>query len=367
MTKPHEYQRWLMDSNFHIVWNGEISMNSSFGIAACEQIQGFQKLGITVYTLPNQVKVKEEPIPPSILESINLAMETPHRMKGNSVYIHQGFPHYFHNCNVMAKLRTGLGVNDSDEVMGTEIINKSCDIVWAGSEWTRKAYQKAGVTVPAYTFAYGINPDIWGYIERPIKPVFTFLVVSDYTGRKRINELLEAFETEFDNEEPVRIIYKAWGTNVDEVAKRFAHRKNILIYWSETTFKNLREFYEIADCYVLPTSGDSIGMPFLEALATGLPCITTGMGGQTQWCDEKNSWLLDCVPYKSPYLAGNQYMPDFQQLRAYMRAASQSPSACRQKGKIGSEMMHSRYKWIDGCKYAKSIIEEHLEKKNSLS
>lgn len=351
-----------MRPNFHIVWNGEISMNSSFGIAACEQIMAFQDLGIEVLTIPNQVKEKAEPIPPRIMDSINAAFANPARMKGNSVYIHQGFPHYFHNCDVMAKLRTGIGVNDSDEVMGAEVINRSCDLVWAGSDWTKEAYKKAGVTVPAFTMAYGINPNVWKPIQRPKKPWFTFLSVSDYTGRKRINEMLEAFETEFSDDEPVRMVYKAWGTPVDELKRRFAHRRNIKIEWSESTIEDLKRFYDSADCYVLPTSGDSIGMPFLEALATGLPCITTGKGGQTQWCNEDNSWLLDCVEYKSPYLAGNQYMPDFQQLRRIMREASQNLGTCRIKGSLGSQMMHEQYKWIDGVRTAKNIIEEHLER-----
>lgn len=350
-----------MASKFKVIWNGQISMNTSFGIAACEQILAFQKLGVDVYTIPNQVINKSEPIPDGVLQSIQLGLSHD-RMKGNSVFIHQGFPHYFHNCDVMAKLRTGLGVNDSDEIMGAEVINRSCDLVWAGSNWTRDAYIKAGVKVPSYTMSYGINEEVWLYKDRKEKKNFTFLTVSDYTGRKRINELLEAFETEFGDDEPVEIIYKAWGTNVDEVKRRFAHRKNIIIHWDESTIEDLKKFYYEADCYVLPTSGDSIGMPFLEALATGLPCITTGKGGQTQWCNEDNSWLLDCVEYKSPYLAGNQYMPDFQQLRRVMREASQNTGACRIKGRLGSDMMHSKYKWIDGVKYAKEVIEQHLDK-----
>ena len=344
---------------FHIIWNGEISMNSSFGIAACEQIKGFQELGIPVYTIPNQIKIKDEPIPEEVIQSINRA-NAGVPWGGNSVFIHQGFPHYFHNCNVPAKLRTGLGVNDSDEVMNPSVINSSCDIVWAGSEWTRMAYIKAGVVVRAELFSYGINPDVWGFYRRPKHEVFTFLCVSDYTGRKRIDEMLEAFTTEFEDTEKVKIVYKAWGSSVQELQKKYAHRKNVEIVWSESKIEDLKRFYYEADCYVLPTSGDSIGMPFLEALATGLPCITTSKGGQTQWCDEKNSWLLDCVEYKSPYLAGNQYMPDFQQLRRIMRFASQNPEGCREKGELGSILMHGQYKWIDGCKQAKNVIQDAL-------
>lgn len=296
------------------------------------------------------------------MESINNAYANRSTIFENAVFIHQGFPHYFHNCNVASKLRVGIGVNDSDEVMGADIINKSCDIVFGGSQWTVDAYKKAGVTVPSHLMSYGINPYIWQPIGRASKDIFTFLCVSDYTGRKRINEMLEAFETEFSNDEPVRIVYKAWGTNVDEVKRRFAHRKNIEIIWGESTLDELKKYYADADCYVLPTSGDSIGMPFLEALATGLPCITTGKGGQTQWCNEDNSWLLDCVEYKSPYLAGNQYMPDFQQLRRTMREASKNTGVCRIKGALGSHMMHTKYKWVDGVREAKEIIEEHLDR-----
>lgn len=50
--------------------------------------------------------------------------------------------------------------------------------------------------------------------------------------------------------------------------------------------------YHVADAFVLPTHGEGWGLPLLEALASGLPVISTGWGGPMEYLSSSNSFLL---------------------------------------------------------------------------
>jgi len=49
----------------------------------------------------------------------------------------------------------------------------------------------------------------------------------------------------------------------------------------------LKGLYTLGDVFVLPTRGEGAGLPFIEALSSGVPVIATGWGGHM---DAKMSW-----------------------------------------------------------------------------
>jgi glycosyltransferase involved in cell wall biosynthesis len=51
--------------------------------------------------------------------------------------------------------------------------------------------------------------------------------------------------------------------------------------------------YAAADCFVLPTHGEGWGLPTMEAMAMGLPVITTNWGGSTEFVTRDTGYLLD--------------------------------------------------------------------------
>lgn len=343
-----------------IVWNGEISGNSSFGIAGIEQCLAFEELGCEVYILPTELKRGSEKIPDRIIDMIMRA-QLGWRYE-NSVFIHQGFPHYFGTCrNQHTRIKTAIGVNDSDTVMGQDIINQSCDLVFGSSNFVTQAYKNAGVTIPCFTLPYGINPNIWKYQERPAtRDKFRFLCVGDNTGRKRFIELCRAFRDEFKPEEPVELIIKSWGGDNTSGNLQTYCNHQLKTEHSDLPIKDMVGYYRDADCYVMATSGEAVGMPYLEAMATGLPCIATDKGGQTQWTLPEFSYLISSQPYKSPYLAGNQFMPNWQHLKQLMRHAYNNIQEVREKGRAGSEFMHENYTWINGVEKGLNILKTFL-------
>lgn len=51
--------------------------------------------------------------------------------------------------------------------------------------------------------------------------------------------------------------------------------------------------YQTADCFVLPSSTETFGVAYVEAMAAGMPVIATRCGGPEDFVDESNGVLVD--------------------------------------------------------------------------
>src|SRR5206468_9924543 len=67
----------------------------------------------------------------------------------------------------------------------------------------------------------------------------------------------------------------------------------VLLSTSLFNDNDLRGLYTLSDVYVQPSRGEGVGLPFIEAMSSGIPCIATGWGGQTDFVTNDNGYLLD--------------------------------------------------------------------------
>jgi glycosyltransferase involved in cell wall biosynthesis len=75
--------------------------------------------------------------------------------------------------------------------------------------------------------------------------------------------------------------------------KNSTYMPRIMIKNEKVDEKTMPSFYQEADCFVLPSRGEAFGLPFLEAMASGVPVIATNFGGQTDFVNNDNSWLIE--------------------------------------------------------------------------
>ena len=68
--------------------------------------------------------------------------------------------------------------------------------------------------------------------------------------------------------------------------------QNIIIRHQWIELNDLIKLYVSCHAFVLPTKGEGWGLPFTEAGAMGLPIIATNWGAQTEFLDDRNSFLL---------------------------------------------------------------------------
>ncbi len=76
----------------------------------------------------------------------------------------------------------------------------------------------------------------------------------------------------------------------------------------------LQDLLRYSDAFVLPTRGEGFGLPFLEAMAAGVPVICPDQGGHRDFCDGETSFL---VPTREVPCAAKWNIPLFRESSWY--------------------------------------------------
>lgn len=131
-------------------------------------------------------------------------------------------------------------------------------------------------------------------------PAMTFLHVSSCFPRKGVDVLLEAWSSAFDRNDGVQLIIKTFPNPHHDIEATLAdwHQRNpygaaIILINADLSAEAVRALYARAHALVAPSRGEGFGLPMAEAMWCDVPVITTGHGGQTDFCTAETAWLID--------------------------------------------------------------------------
>jgi len=132
--------------------------------------------------------------------------------------------------------------------------------------------------------------------DKPYNVLFCSRIAED----KGPNELVEAIPQVIENEEDVNFIFMGDGPELENV-KRKAKEIGVDGYVTFTGYKTGEEKYEIykkSHIFVFPTyHGEGFPNVALEAMATGLPVITTRNAGLKRAIEDgENGYFLNSMP-----------------------------------------------------------------------
>jgi glycosyltransferase involved in cell wall biosynthesis len=202
-----------------------------------------------------------------------------------------------------------------------------------------QAFQKSGVlSERIFVIPEAVDPTFFRPLRDGTKPLypkqpgeFVFLSVFKFEERKNWRGLLDAFVHEFhsnlSNPEPVslRIFTKPYagampGWEVTAHLRQKHRRLNvtqllerITIVSDSVSANTMPRIFASADAFVLPSRGEGWGLPLMEAMAMELPTIGTAFGGNLDFMNPDNSYLVNvsvpdasasaCAPgYARPYM-----------------------------------------------------------------
>jgi len=242
---------------------------------------------------------------------------------------------------------------------------QAMDEVWVPSTFNREGFVRAGLASERIqVMPEGIDPEPYRDAQPyrlPETAGFSFLSVFQWSHRKGWEILLGAWAKAFTPQDDVQLVLRCsaftkGARSIPEQAEAFLKSQGlsweamapVLLLEDPLTDAQMPGLYAACDVFVLPTRGEGWGLPYLEAMAAGRPCIATRFGGQTDFLNESNAWLLDpgeLVPPSASALSENPFLakdhrwadPSVEELAARLRHAFSQREEGQRLGRQGQQ------------------------------
>jgi len=179
-------------------------------------------------------------------------------------------------------------------------ILNTVDAVIVPSVFNHKIFSDGGIDRPMYYIPHCVNMKIYQPNVRPMYSwdKFTFLFIGSWKHRKGYVELIEAWLQEFSVNEHVQLVIKtdrpAKGrAYLSKLQKRVLKAASIVIEDKHFTESEMATFIKSSDCFITPSRGEGFGLGNLQAMALGVPVITTNYGGVQDYANTKTANMIE--------------------------------------------------------------------------
>lgn len=143
---------------------------------------------------------------------------------------------------------------------------------------------------------------------------FIWLTVGYNQVRKNLWAGLKSF-SEFLKSHPksryvmVTRVDSPYGWILEDLAEDFGIYRNVSFFESGLDVLTLRALYDAADVFVLPSMAEGLGLPLLEAMAVGVPCVGTNCTGISELLSNGRGYLVDVdYVFGDPFGNRNSYL-----------------------------------------------------------
>jgi glycosyltransferase involved in cell wall biosynthesis/predicted O-methyltransferase YrrM len=217
------------------------------------------------------------------------------------------------------------GVDTTGGIANFAENSNKADFLLTPSEKSKERMTNLGVKKPIYVLPHGIDKDKFNFKPRVKGEKFKFLYVGECSDRKGIFQLLDAFIGVFSNNKNVELHLKSNDAmvfyNGQDVKKYVDTFSNIFWHVSNEGHEKILDLYNDCHVYVYPSRADTFGMTLIEAMACGLPIISTSEPGATELI--KNMYYeipSKLVPVKNhPWMLGEWGEPETKLLMSAMK------------------------------------------------
>lgn len=178
----------------------------------------------------------------------------------------------------------------------------SCDHIFLSSNWAKEVAIRSGVSQPISIVPLGVDPTIFYPRENPSGPC-VFLNIGKWEKRKGHDFLGDVFNKAFtvDDDVELWLMPNIWTLSREEKQKWYELYLNtplgqagmIKIIDPVETSQQVAEIISMATIGVFPSRAEGWNLELLECMAMGKTVITTDYSAHTEFCDHKNSLLID--------------------------------------------------------------------------
>jgi glycosyltransferase involved in cell wall biosynthesis len=241
------------------------------------------------------------------------------------------------------------------------------DEIWVPSRHVLKTCIASGIAADrVQVVPNGVNIDQFhpGVSKRRIESSkkFRFLFVGGGLWRKGVDILLDAYRAAFTSRDDVVLIIKDLPQRtiyIDQGLGRIIRQiqtdplaPEILHLQTTMGLEEMPGLYTASDCLVHPYRAEGFGLPVLEAMACGVPVITTAGGSTDDFCSPDQVFLIpssrkEFNPNDIKLASGGGWVlqPDWNALSALMREVFENSGAASERALKVSENVRLHYSW----------------------
>lgn len=234
------------------------------------------------------------------------------------------------------------------------------DELWGTSEWTTNVWKNLFPTKPTFSYPHGIDERFKPMLRKSYHEPFTFLHIGEPASRKDAQVLTEVFIELFGNDPGYRLILKSSGMMTVKVKdpQNGTWSSPDLAYSNIRTINNFLTneqivgLYGMCDVFVYPTWGEGFGLQPLEALATGMPVVST-----YTWADYNKyiTFPVDASYSYHPWTdihSGLMLKPDRRHLKEQMVNSVNNYDSVLKETFKNAFNIHKDYDWEETTKNA---------------
>jgi glycosyltransferase involved in cell wall biosynthesis len=178
----------------------------------------------------------------------------------------------------------------------------SCDIVFTASEWGKQILLKNNITTNIQVAPLGVDTSVFKELQNNNKQEkYVFINIGKWEKRKSHDIVLECFEKAFNSLDNVELWLVPFNPFLSEDENNYWYslvennklKEKIKIFPRLPTQQNLNEVINLADCGIFVSRAEGWNNEILETMAVNKPIICTNYSAHTEYCNEKNSYLVD--------------------------------------------------------------------------
>ena len=256
------------------------------------------------------------------------------------------------------------------------------DDIWTVSHWGKRIFEECGVKHDVKVVPEGVdtvlfspekrNDHAWSEVDDGFDSSFKFLFLGKWEKRKNVGMLMRAFQDEFKEGEDCRLILacdnpfiKGFSAGVAawEAGVRFDHR--FIWFHNAMSDEYLATLYANCDAFVMPTSGEGWCLPLMEAMASGLPCLSSTVGGQEEYLRDGLFYPIYHEGFEAENdgiffdgTVGEWAIISEASLRREMRYVYDNQDEARKMGARAAAEMHEKWSWRNAGERAKGALSK---------
>ena len=217
----------------------------------------------------------------------------PAHARGMKVCVERGSTHILHQIRVLqeAAKRSGVSLSGtpSDIIDRERWEYNNVDAIAVPTRYAASTFVAEGIAAEKLIVTpYGVDPDSFKPRTVPSDGPCRILFAGSVGVRKGVPDLLEAF----DKMPPGAELHLAGPLEPGMSDLIAGHDRPGLIIHGALPFARLRELYLSSNIFCLPSIEEGFGMVLLQAMASGLPVVTTNVTGGTELVREGEDGFL---------------------------------------------------------------------------